>query len=101
MTNKQKALEISRKHQIEYLAQISNSNHLQKISSDSECFGSALEMAEWKDQQFKEYLEKKRDEYLYDRDKYRKVKGLEQTAVVSHIRVDTVKQIVNELFGRE
>lgn len=85
MTNKQKALEISRKHQIEYLAQVSNTSYLQKISSDSECFGSALEMAEWKDNQFKEYLERKKAENGID---------LEPASEI-------INEILNELFKEE
>ena len=56
MTNEEKAEELAKGFGIDYYAK--GSKHPIDHSFD-ECYKSAREMAEWKDNQFKEYLEKK------------------------------------------
>lgn len=63
MNNQEKAREIAEKNACDYPFKGGLTN-----TSRAECEDSALEMAEWKDQQFKEYLEKKAKEAKEKRD---------------------------------
>ena len=48
-------------------------------------------MAEWKDKQFKEYLEKKRGNIYWD----------ETSLIDRNTKLDLLDEIINELFGEE
>lgn len=82
MTNEEKAKEIARE--------------CVYCSADAE--NGALKMAEWKDQQFKEYLEKKMAEYEARRDDTNM--WSEQWAVF-HALTCTMHKIIKELFKEE
>lgn len=82
MTNEEKATYIANANQC-----IDRSGY----SSFEECKTSALEMAEWKDQQFKEYLETKRKDIL--------AVGDEPRALRTEIAV--LDEIINELFKED
>lgn len=58
----------------------------------------AREMAEWKDNQFKEYLEKLREKYITRREMWQQ-DTFEYCCYDSQI--DTIDKIINELFGEE
>lgn len=58
-------------------------------------YRAALKMAEWKDQQFKEYLEKKKDNYMRHREMWQQ-DSFEWGCYNSQI--DTIDEIINELF---
>ena len=61
MTNEEKAKEISFSQYKEYPYE--GCDGLEYTNDSTiECEKSALEMAEWKDQQFKEYMNKKKEE---------------------------------------
>ena len=65
---------------------------------EAPAYRAALEMAEWKDQQFKEYLEKKKEEVA------KKMKEhilYSQPEEFYHNRVMFCNEIINELFGEE
>lgn len=83
MTNEEKAT---------YIANVNQCIDRSGYSSFDECKDSALDMAEWKDQQFKEYLEKKKAEnplsYRSDWKSYE-----------NGIYHDIINEIINELFG--
>lgn len=90
MTNEEKAKELASSERISF-----------DELNDSYCNGiecGALEMAEWKDEQFKEYLEKKRD-------KYQKYAMTRQKLFPGEIlytgKYEAVNEIINELFGDE
>lgn len=68
------------------------------ISDFSVAHESALEMAEQKDAQFKEYLEKKKDNYVHHREMWQ-LDTFEYCCYDSQI--DTIEEIINELFGVE
>lgn len=65
-------------------------------SVQEDAYDAALQMAEWKDQQFNEYLEKKKED-------------IEQGILHSNPQIDSdrwcgradiINEIINELFGR-
>lgn len=64
-----------------------------EITSFEECELSAIQMAEWKDKQFKEYLEKKRAKVA---DAYS-----ENTSDFKAGGLHMVFEIINELFKEE
>lgn len=63
MTNEEKAIEISWIYHKEYWYEGCDGGEYYN-DSVGECEASALEMAEWKDRQFKDYLEKKRQKIV-------------------------------------
>lgn len=67
MNNEEKARELAGKHSYVY-----NDEWSGYISSGNECFNSSLEMAEWKDNQFLELIDKKLD---YARSKIEEMHG--------------------------
>ena len=81
MTNKEKAKLLSKKFGKFYTIHIDTLKDELKCSSD-ECEKVALDMADWKDTQFREYLEKKRDSMKLFPTEY-----------------DMCQEIINELFG--
>ena len=90
MTNIEKAREIAEKNRCCYPEDMACEYY-----SDEECYTSALEMANWKDQQFKEYLEKKRKE---------KSLGIpiEEYGMGFKDGIDYIlDEIIKELFGEE
>lgn len=56
MTNKKKAVEIANTNMESYCV-LFDDGCLYDVISNSECYDSAIEMAEWKDQQFIQFLE--------------------------------------------
>ena len=78
MTNLDKAREIGAKHGI------GNSGF------DSDIIDAIKEMAEWKDQQFKEYLDNKRCEWKDGEDSYH-----------HSIKARILSEIINELFKED
>lgn len=85
MTNEEKAKEIAN----ETLGDFATS-FLGMIDEYSEmfCTEAALRAADWKDQQFKEYLEKKKQEYEIERGTLR-------------FSGDVIEEIINGLFNEE
>lgn len=95
MTNEEKAKELVDK---ELNAPITLKNrHQAEISLEGHCEKVALEMAEWKDQQFKEYLEKKRKKYTTGLSVALQ-KNATQEAVVNDKIQCLLNEIINELF---
>ena len=91
MTNEEKARIIAEENKCCYPEDMAYEDF-----SDEECYTSALEMAEWKDQQFKEYLEKKKAEI--DRiDDY----GIYTTEISLTAQSNLLDEIINELFKEE
>lgn len=86
MNNQDKAIGIAKSNAHDYVESHYEFGDLQEyyVTSYEECKQSALEMAEWKDQQFKEYLEKKRDSMRLFPTEY-----------------DMCQEIINELFKEE
>ena len=62
------------------------------------CYQSALEMAEWKDRQFKEYLKSFLSIYVKDRD-YFLSKGDSITANHLDMKIGCIQLIIYEFFG--
>ena len=93
MTNEEKSKLIADK--------IKQSNKVHYMYIDSTIYmvkNAAMEMAEWKDQQFKEYLEKKKDDYMRLRDSW-----LPDTLDFCYYdsKVTLIEEIINELFKEE
>lgn len=88
MTNEEKALEIGTNNGLKYW--FGKDEQDEKIISSVQ---SAIKIAEWKDDQFKEYLEKKRGELL---SKYEEL-GDECHLDDAHV----FEEIINELFPVE
>lgn len=63
-------------------------------NSTYECYDAALEMAKWKDKQFKEYLEKKKEEIERTEDA-----GSFVTEMILNAQSELLDEIINELFG--
>lgn len=78
MTNEEKAREISDGYDYTF----------DKRERDAS-YHSALEIAEWKDKEFKEYLEKKREENPYF------------NIQMNMIRQNAIDAIINELFKED
>lgn len=75
MNNKEKAEEISKKYGIKYDT-ITKEGNIIEMNKKFECYNSALEMAEWKDEQFKQYLLQKRDGLKWRSDHIGRVHGV-------------------------
>lgn len=84
MTNEEKAREIAKMNQVEYSAPWGD------FVSFSECEMSALEMAKWKDDQFKKCLERKKNE-LFNSNICLNVEPF----------IDFIDEIINEYFSEE
>lgn len=80
--NVSKAREIAHTHKIEYIKGLKD----ERGTSFIECVGSALQMAQWKDQQFKEYLEKKKESMI------------KKWGHIVAAGVSAIDMIINELF---
>ena len=90
MTNKEKAREIGKVNARQYRHNYGGNEF---VFSNEECEASALQMAEWKDQQFKEYLEKKRNSINLN---------YHNGAIEANAYVwDAINEIINELFKAE
>lgn len=63
MTNEEKAKEIAEVNKMTYL-EMENDGSVYDVDSFSECEDSALDMAKWKDQQFKDAIQKVRSDYM-------------------------------------
>lgn len=85
MNNQEKAIEIAR----------------ECVYCFADAENGALKMAEWKDQQFKEYLEKKRDSFNKDAEKWFGTKYLEHIGVISKHGWSVINEIINELFPEQ
>lgn len=92
MTNEEKARELTMSLKLSAILNTANGNKPQSVVALME--KSALEMAEWKDHQFKEYLEKKlesiRDCFQKSISEYKKDYCFTQMVIVA--------EIINELF---
>ena len=94
MNNQEKAIGIAESNACDYAEAHYEFGDLREdyVSSYEECKQSALEMAEWKDQQFKEYLEDRLD-------------NAKKHFVVSRGDVyyqgmwEMLDEIINEFFG--
>lgn len=95
MTNEEKAIEIGKRHKIEYISGLKNDLC---GTSFIECVCSAKEMAKWKDHQFKEYLEKKRADIKIE---LRKNMSDAVNHSFSRVELALIDEIINELFGGE
>lgn len=87
MTNEEKAIEIAKQNSREYLPQNPG------FSMD-ECEKSALEMAEWKDQQFKGYLEIELNNALNKRNNAYHSDAYE----LYDIQASAINDIINKFF---
>lgn len=91
MNNREKAREIAKEYRAVLAANTDfDVNDLDLAEEDATRL--TLEMAEWKDQQFKEYLEKKMVELSSRR---------AEVGVVPVICQRFVMEIINELFGKK
>lgn len=86
MTNSDKAIEIT--------VDITYHRQNQPVYFDA-IKEAALEMAEWKDKQFREYLVKKKYNYMLHREMWQQ-DSFEWGCYDSQI--DTIDEIINELF---
>lgn len=57
---------------------------------------AAMQMAEWKDQQFKEYLEKKKELF---RKRHTDADSCSEEEAIAWALYSEMKEIINELFG--
>ena len=91
MTNEEKAREIEL-----------NVYAFEKTKGEFEApaYRAALEMAEWKDQQFKEYLKKKGKEYGKRSQKWFTIDNMwaRHRAVLAKYAQSIINEIINELF---
>lgn len=91
MTNEEKA------NQLHPYCPIYNDFAMEKQDVNSEVRTGFIEGANWKDQQFKEYLEKKYDTALNAWDDWAAYDP--KTAESWRVRVQYIREIINELFG--
>ena len=73
---------------------MTNEEKAMEIVSGFDAIGMLVEMAEWKDQQFKEYLEKKLNSYLA-------YSGSDVINIQNMGARTAIKEIINELFNND
>lgn len=86
MNNQEKASKIAKQHKLNYTVRYNGITHTD--SSEAECYNSAMDMAQWKDEQVKHLL-------------IEKTKPLSSSAAQDSVKRCTIEEIYRELFNEE
>lgn len=78
---------------------MTNEEKARELAERWHCYDKIfLELTEWKDQQFKEYLEKKMCEYEEKRDATARIGRNDYAHLIFDTKAATYREIINELF---
>lgn len=92
MTNKEKAREIASKY-----FPVGSPHYTTEVAAQIDCQNAVNEMAEWKDQQIKDYLENIKNRFN-DHLEQEHAKDNDVAAISYTARLNTIKMIIEELF---